>query len=203
MNDVRSLAASPPKLRSGDALIVVDVQNDFLPGGALGVPRGDEVIAPLNRCLAEFARRDLAIFATRDWHPREHCSFRPQGGPWPPHCIAATAGAQFPDALRLPPQAQLVSKATRPEADAYSGFEGTNLAEQLRALKCTRVFIGGLATDYCVRATALDALAAGFEAVVLQDAVRAVDVQPGDGERALQEMAARGAQILATQQVLT
>jgi nicotinamidase/pyrazinamidase len=183
---------------SGDALIIVDVQNDFLPGGALAVPRGNEVIAPLNACAEAFAARHLPVFATRDWHPDRHCSFREQGGPWPPHCIAGTPGAEFPPGLRLPSGARVVSKATRPETDAYSAFQGTELAGQLRDAGVRRVVIGGLATDYCVRATALDALAAGFAVVVLADAVRAVEVQPGDGERALAELSARGAGIVST-----
>jgi len=179
----------------GDALIVVDVQNDFLPGGALAVARGDEVIAPLNRWIGQFERQQLPIFATRDWHPRAHCSFKEQGGPWPPHCIAGTAGARFPPQLQLSPGVRIVSKATAVEPDAYSGFQGTALAEQLRSLGCKRVLVGGLATDYCVRATVLDALRAGFAAVVLADSVRPVDAQPGDGQRALEEMRAHGAEL--------
>ena len=185
----------------GDALVVVDVQEDFLPGGALAVPAGDAVVPVLNRYIHEFEHRGLPIFATRDWHPPGHCSFRQQGGPWPPHCIAETPGAQFARDLALPPGAEVVSKATRAEADAYSGFEGTDLASRLRQLRCARVFIGGLATDYCVRASALDALAEGFEVVVLEDATRAVEVHPGDGQRALEEMAVRGAQLARAEQV--
>ena len=194
---VRSLQPAP-----GDALIVVDVQNDFLPGGSLAVPAGDAVVPVLNRYIGEFDRRGLPVFATRDWHPRAHCSFRERGGAWPPHCIAGTPGAELAPDLVLPPDARLVSKATRAEADAYSGFEGTALASQLRQQRCTRVFIGGLATDYCVRASALDALAEGFEVVVLEDAVRAVDVQPRDGQRALDEMVSRGARTARAEQVL-
>jgi len=194
---VRSLQPAP-----GDALIVVDVQNDFLPGGSLAVPAGDAVVPVLNRYIGEFDRRGLPVFATRDWHPRAHCSFRERGGAWPPHCIAGTPGAELAPDLVLPPGARLVSKATRAEADAYSGFEGTALASQLRQQRCTRVFIGGLATDYCVRASALDALAEGFEVVVLEDAVRAVDVQPRDGQRALDEMVSRGARTARAEQVL-
>jgi len=187
---------------TGDALIVVDVQNDFLPGGALAVPAGDAVIGPLNAILESFARRGLAIFATRDWHPLDHCSFKAQGGPWPPHCIAGSRGAAFPESLRLPPDTRVLSKAVERGRDAYSGFQGTELAQQLRALGCRRVFVAGLATDYCVRATALDALSAGFATVVLSDAVRAVDARPGDGERALLEVASRGAVLAPTQQIL-
>jgi nicotinamidase/pyrazinamidase len=177
-------ARDPHPLR-GDALVVVDVQRDFLPGGALGVTGGDEVIEPLNRCIRWFERSGLPIFATRDWHPRNHCSFHERGGPWPPHCVAGTEGAAFAPRLLLPAGARVISKATEPELDAYSGFQGTTLAGDLRALGCVRVFIGGLATDYCVCATAMDAIAAGFAVVVLEDAVRPVELHPGDGARAL------------------
>ncbi len=182
-------------LQRGDGLVIVDVQNDFLPGGALGVPHGDEVIAPLNRCCAAFAHRGLPIFASRDWHPADHCSFSAQGGPWPPHCIRDTRGAELASQLHLPPCTQLVSKATRSDADAYSAFQGTDLTARLQRAGCRRVIIGGLATDYCVKATVLDARGEGFEVLVLCDAVRAVDVHAGDGERALAEMHAAGAEL--------
>ncbi len=181
--------------RPGDALIVVDVQNDFLPGGALAVPGGGEVIEPLNNYIQQFARRQLPVFATRDWHPPDHCSFREQGGPWPAHCVAGTHGAEFPPQLRLPANVRLISKATRPEAEDFSGFPGTDFELQLRDTDCERLFVGGLATEYCIRATVLDARAAGFEVIVLTDAIRALDAKPGDGERALAEMKASGAQI--------
>lgn len=181
--------------RRGDALIIVDVQNDFLPGGALAVPEGDAVIAPINRCAALFSSRALAVFATRDWHPRDHCSFKPAGGPWPPHCVAGTRGAAFAAALALPASATVVSKATDAARDAYSGFQDTGLERQLRERDVRRVFVAGLATEYCVLATVRDARAAGFETVVLGDAVRAVDLAPGDGARALGEMRALGARI--------
>jgi nicotinamidase/pyrazinamidase len=179
----------------GDALIVVDVQKDFLPGGALGVPSGDDVIAPLNRVITAFERARQPIFYSRDWHPADHCSFRAQGGLWPPHCIAGSAGAAFAKSLRVPPAAIVISKATTPERDAYSAFQGTTLAALLRAAGVTRVFVGGLATDYCVKATVLDARREGFDVRVLADAVRAVEVEPGDGARALQEMRQSGAQL--------
>ncbi len=182
----------------GDALIVVDVQRDFLPGGSLAVPCGDAVIPILNQYAREFSRRRLPVFATRDWHPQDHCSFAARGGRWPPHCVAGTPGADFPATLVLPPETEVVSKGMSPGADAYSGFEGTHLATRLAELGCKRLFIGGLATDYCVRATVRDALAAGFEVVILEDAVRAVDVKPGDGQRALAELAAQGAERLTS-----
>ena len=180
----------------GDALIVVDVQNDFLPGGALAVARGDEVIAPLNRWARAFADAGLPVFATRDWHPADHCSFKAQGGPWPPHCVAGTPGAAFASSLKLPPATQIISKATTPGQDAYSGFGGTDLAERLERAGVRRVLVGGLATDYCVLNTVLDARKAGFEVLVPESAVRAVDVQPGDGARALERMKQAGAKIV-------
>lgn len=188
-------------LQPGDALIVVDVQCDFLPGGALGVPGGDWVVPRLNRYIARFDECGLPVIFTRDWHPPDHCSFRQAGGPWPPHCIAGSAGAAFAPGLELPAAAHIVSKAATPEADAYSGFQGTGLEALLHGLGCRRLFIGGLATDYCVRATVLDALAAGFSTVLLADAVRAVDVHPGDGKRAEQEMAAAGARSLSLERL--
>jgi nicotinamidase/pyrazinamidase len=179
--------------RSGDALMVVDIQNDFLPGGALAVLQGNRVMAPLNRYIGLFHDRGLPIFATRDWHPEDHCSFQAQGGPWPPHCIAGTPGAEFPPDLELPEETVVISKATAPGLEAYSGFEGTDLARRLREAGVGRVFVGGLATDYCVQATVSDALKAGFDALVLTDAVRAVAVHPGDGQRALEAMRRAGA----------
>jgi nicotinamidase/pyrazinamidase len=179
----------------GDALIVVDVQNDFLPGGALAVPRGDEVLAPLNAAMAEFERAGRPVFATRDWHPANHCSFKAQGGPWPPHCVAGTPGAAFAGRLALPPSAAVISKATTAGADAYSGFAGTDLAARLAAAGVKRVFVGGLATDYCVLNTVLDARKEGLDVVVLEQAIRAVEVAPGDGERAIARMREAGAAV--------
>jgi len=179
--------------QAGDALIIVDVQNDFLPGGSLAVPRGDQVVAPLNRYATLFARLGLPVVATRDWHPPNHCSFRNQGGPWPPHCVADTPGARFAPELALPADASIVSKATTAERDAYSGFEGTELDAMLRRRNVRRVFVGGLATDYCVLNTVKDARRLGYEVVLLRDAIRAVDVNPGDGDRAQEEMLRLGA----------
>lgn len=183
----------PLRLQDGDALILVDVQNDFLPGGRLAVPEGDAVIAPLNAWIERFAQRRLPIVATRDWHPADHCSFQARGGPWPAHCVAGTPGAEFAPALRLPENVWIVSKATRPDEEAYSGFQGTDLAQRLREAGVRRLFIGGLATDYCVLNTVLDALDEGFSVFLLEDAIRAVNVKPGDGERAIAKMTAAGA----------
>ncbi len=186
-------SSSSIKLQSGDALIAVDVQNDFLPGGSLAVPEGDAVVPALNRYLAAFGARALPVFATRDWHPPNHCSFKAQGGIWPPHCVAATRGAEFASGLALPQTATIISKAATPEADSYSGFGGTDLAARLRAGGSARLFIGGLATDYCVLNTVKDALHEGFEVLLLEDAIRAVEVKAGDGTRACDEMQQLGA----------
>jgi nicotinamidase/pyrazinamidase len=181
-----------------DALVVVDVQNDFCPGGSLAVPDGDSVVPVLNRYAERFDAQGAAVFASRDWHPPRTKHFAAYGGIWPPHCVQGTAGAAPHPALVLPARTQVVSKGMDPEEDAYSCFQaraeqGGDFASLLAAREIQRLFVGGLATDYCVKATALDALRGGLTVVVLQDAVRAVDVTPGDGARALAELAAAGA----------
>ena len=183
------------QLDSRDALVVVDVQNDFLPGGALGIPDGDAVIAPLNRAIAEFRAGQLPIIATRDWHPPDHCSFAARGGPWPPHCVQDTPGAEFAPGLELPDDAHRVLKGTLAEKDAYSGFDGTGLHEWLHERGILRLFVGGLATDYCVKQTVLDACAFGYDVFVLDDAVRAVAERTGND--AFMEMLEAGAHPLA------
>jgi nicotinamidase/pyrazinamidase len=181
------------KLKPGDALIVVDVQKDFLPGGSLAVAEGDKVVPALNRYIAAFEKARLPIFATRCWHPENHCSFKPQGGPWPPHCVAGSEGARFAPNLRLPEEAKIVSKATASDKDAYSGFEGTELDRWLKDGNVKRIFVGGLATDYCVLNTVKDALTLGYETLLLSDGIRAVNVHQGDGKRAEEEMISLGA----------
>lgn len=185
-----SMNVTPGK---ADALVIVDVQRDFLPGGKLGVPDGDAVVPKLNRYIGVARGKGLPVFASRDWHPQKHCSFKPQGGPWPEHCVAGSAGAQFADGLELPPDAVVIDKATSEEADAYSAFSGTGLAQALRERGVRRVFVGGLATDYCVLNTVRDALREGFEVILLEDAIRAVNVKPDDGMRAQREMEGHGA----------
>jgi len=180
-------------LRRGDALVVVDVQNDFLPGGSLAVPAGDEVVPVLNRYIARFVRAGLPVLETRDWHPPNHCSFRERGGPWPPHCVQESAGARFASTLELPASTVVVSKDTLPEQSTYSGFEGGDLDERLRDVGVTRVFVGGLATDYCVFHTVKDALARGYAVVLLAEAIRAVEREPGDGRKAEAETIRLGA----------
>lgn len=180
-------------LGKGDALLIVDLQNDFLPGGSLGVPQGDLVIDPINRLIALYGSRGLPVYASRDWHPLEHCSFAAQGGPWPPHCVADTPGAAFSQLLSLPPDAIVISKAATAQEDAYSAFNGTGLARSMLADGIKRVTVCGLATDYCVLNTVLDGIDAGFEILLALEGTRAVELKPGDGDRAIARMLSRGA----------
>ncbi|HEV3470507.1 MAG TPA: nicotinamidase [Pyrinomonadaceae bacterium] len=177
------------------ALIVVDVQNDFCPGGALGVERGDEVVAPLNRLIEEFLARGDLVFKSRDWHPAETRHFKAFGGTWPVHCVQGTRGAEFHESLRDDPRIRVVSKGLGDEDD-YSAFDGTGLADQLRREGVSEVWVGGLATDYCVKQTVLDALGEGFRVTAVEDAMRGVNLRPGDDRRALEEMRAAGAEII-------
>ena len=181
-------------LSKNDALIVTDVQFDFLPGGSLAVPEGDQIIPALNEYISLFANENLPVFATRDWHPKNHISFKQQGGPWPPHCIQNTEGAKFPRSLKVPGNVIVVSKATNLEKEAYSSFDGTQLTEQLKASGVSRIFIGGLTTEYCVKYTVLDGLKAGFNLVLLSDAIRGLNANKGDLENAIQEMVQHGAE---------
>ncbi len=175
------------------ALVVVDFQNDFTPGGALAVRDGDEIAGPVNALVAteEF---DLVV-ATRDWHPPEHRSFAEHGGPWPVHCVQGTDGAELHPALDPAQVDVIVDKGQDPDTEGYSGFEATDLAALLRARGVDEVTIVGLATDYCVKHTALDALREGFRVTVDPTAVRAVEVQEGDGERALDEVRRAGGRV--------
>jgi len=180
------------------ALIVVDVQNDFCPGGSLAVAHGDEVVPPLNKLMKEFLDRNEPVFKTRDWHPAKTKHFAAYGGAWPVHCVQGTPGAEFHPDLLDDPRITIVSKGIDESADGYSGFDGTNLAQILREQDVEAVWIGGLATDYCVKQTVLDALQQGFEVKALADAMRAVNVNPDDGEKAIEEMRAAGAEIVGT-----
>ena len=177
------------------ALIVVDVQNDFCPGGALAVERGDEVVAPLNRLIEEFLERGEPVYKSRDWHPPDTKHFAAHGGTWPVHCVRDTPGAEFHEDLLDDPRIRVVSKGLGDE-DCYSAFDGTSLADELRAENVREVWVGGLATDYCVKNTVLDALRHGFRVRAVSDAMRAVNLRPGDGERALEEMRAAGAEVV-------
>ena len=182
-----------------DALICVDVQRDFCEGGALAVPGGGEVVPALNRFLGV---PGLLKIATRDWHPPDHCSFQAKDGTWPAHCVADTPGAEFHAGLKAEKLDYVVSKATGSDTDAYSGFEGTDLLEFLRARDIRRVWVGGLATDYCVRATALDARKQGFEVIIIEDAIRGVEANPGDCDLARAEMEEAGCRFVYTDEAL-
>ena len=174
------------------ALIVVDVQNDFCPGGALAGPDGDAVVEPINR----MAREAPLVIATRDWHPADHGSFAERGGPWPVHCVAGTAGAELHPGIERDRVDVVLDKGQALDRDGYSGFEGTELERLLREHDVDTVDITGLALDYCVKATALDARRAGLNVVVHRGATRAVEVEPGDGERAVEELRAAGVEVV-------
>jgi nicotinamidase/pyrazinamidase len=175
-----------------EALIVVDVQNDFCPGGALAVPDGDAVIEPINR-LAETVP---FVVATRDWHPPDHGSFQSQGGPWPVHCVAGTTGAELHPGLSRERIDTVIDKGQDRGSPGYSGFEGTGLERLLRDRGVDTVHVAGLALDYCVKATALDARSAGFDVVVHAGATRAVEVEPGDGQRAVESLREAGVRVV-------
>jgi nicotinamidase/pyrazinamidase len=176
-------------------LLIVDVQNDFCPGGALGVAGGDEVIEPLNRLAREFLSRGDMVIKSRDWHTPITKHFADYGGSWPVHCVQQTAGAEFHKDLIDDPRVIVLSKGMGDE-DSYSAFDGTDLAERLRAQGVEEVWVGGLATDYCVKNTVLDALRGGFQVKAIADAMRAVNLEPEDGARAIEEMRSRGAEIV-------
>jgi nicotinamidase/pyrazinamidase len=181
--------------RAKQALIVVDVQNDFCPGGSLAVAQGDEVVAPLNKLIDEFLERGDPVYKSRDWHPPTTKHFQMYGGTWPVHCVQNTEGAEFHPQLKDDPRIHVVSKGLG-DTDCYSAFDETNLAAQLRDEGVEELVVGGLATDYCVKETVLAGIKEGFKVKALENAMRAVELQPGDGERAIQAMRAAGAQIV-------
>jgi nicotinamidase/pyrazinamidase len=186
-------------MQGKDALLIVDVQNDFCPGGALAVREGDRVVPVLNRYIEKFRAAQLPILATRDWHPEKTRHFKTYGGTWPMHCVQGSQGAEFHPNLALPPDAVVISAGMGADEEGYSGFEGVNtkgesLIGVLHELGVQRLFVGGLATDYCVKHTVLDALKEGFQVVLIEDAVRGVNLQPEDSARAIQEMTQAGAE---------
>ena len=181
-----------------DALLIIDFQNDFTPGGALAVDEGDEIGEPVRALAPHY---DIVV-ATRDWHPPDHASFAEQGGPWPVHCVAGTPGADFHPAMEGIELDAVVDVGREREDEGYSGFEKSDLAEILRSRGVDRVAICGLATDYCVRASALDARSEGFDVTLVSDAVRGVEVEPGDSERAVEDMKAAGAEVATSQELL-
>jgi len=187
-----------------DALIIVDMQNDFMPGGALPVPDGDKIIPTLNKYIQIFADRGNPIFFTRDWHPEDHISFKGHGGIWPVHCVQETEGAQFHPDLLIPPDNKfIISKGMSRDFDAYSGFQGTVLKNLLEERGIKRLFIGGVATDYCVFNTALGGINLGYQVFVLQDGIKGVDVNKGDSERALNKLLEKGTSLISLQDVVS
>ena len=179
-------------LKTGDALVAVDIQNDFFGQGSLPVPQAEEVVPVINRYIELFQSKGLPVFATRDWHPQNHSSFKDQGGPWPVHCVAGSKGAEFHKDFHLPDSGVVISAATTVAKDAYSGFEGTDLDNQMKSAGIGRLFIGGLATDYCVLNTVKDGIKHGYTIFLLEDAIRAVNVNPDDGKKAIEEMVRLG-----------
>lgn len=186
------------KLTTKGALIVVDIQNDFMPWGALPVPDADKIVPQLNTYIEAFSSRSLPVYFTRDWHPPDHISFKGHGGIWPPHCVQETEGAQFHKDLIIPKDNKfIISKGTSRDFDAYSGFQGTLLDSLLKERGIRRLFVGGVATNYCVKNTVIGGLNLGYEVFVLIDATKGVDVNAGDTDRALQEMMDSGAVVVA------
>jgi nicotinamidase/pyrazinamidase len=187
------------------ALLLVDVQNDFCPGGSLAVGAGDEVVPVLNRYVAYFRGKQAPIYASRDWHPAETTHFAQWGGPWPPHCVQNTFGAAFHEKLDVE-GVEIVSKGMEADKDSYSAFQGENPKKQeltslLKQHGVKTLYVGGLATDYCVKASVLDALAAGFAVKLLIDGVRGVEIKPGDSARAIEEMVRAGADVITVERL--
>jgi nicotinamidase/pyrazinamidase len=189
-------------MKDARALIVVDVQRDFCPGGALPVKEGDGIIEGTNRLISEFEKNGLPVFFTRDWHPSDHCSFSSRGGPWPPHCVKNTPGAEFHPDLRVPKSAVIISKGTRKDVEAYSGFQGTDLAERLERLGVERLYVAGLATDYCVKATVLDGIANGFKVDIVGDCVKGVNMKSTSSASAYRTMMSKGVKKTTSEKVL-
>ncbi|PYS71460.1 MAG: nicotinamidase [Acidobacteria bacterium] len=183
------------------ALIVVDVQNDFCPGGTLAVAHGDEVVTPLNKLIDEFLERGDPVFKSRDWHPPTTKHFQAYGGTWPVHCVQNTPGAEFHPQLTDDPRIKIISKGLG-DTDCYSAFDETDLARQLREANVQEVLVGGLATDYCVKNTVLGALSEGFQVKAVSDAMKPVNVNPGDGEKAISEMREAGAEIVTSRSLM-
>jgi len=190
------------KTTNGHALLVIDLQLDFMPEGALAVKDGDKIIPVINKLVKLFSAKEDMIFFSRDWHPEKHCSFFENGGTWPEHCVRGSRGARFHPDVQIPETSKIISKATTESKDAYSAFEDTELAEEMQKNNINTIYVCGLATDVCVRSTVLDGLKLGFRIIVVSDAVKAVDLEPGDGDRAIQEMNAAGAEILESRIVI-
>jgi nicotinamidase/pyrazinamidase len=184
------------------ALIIIDIQVDFCPGGALEVRDGDSIVPAVNGLVAAFKKKALPVFYTRDWHPKDHCSFKQYGGPWPPHCVQGTPGADFHPSLLVAKGSEVISKGTSPAEDAYSGFQGTDLDERLRRDHVERIYVAGLATDYCVKNTVIDGAEKGFETYVVADCVKGVNLKPTDSATAFRAMSSHKARRTTSARVL-
>ena len=187
--------------RTNAGLLVVDVQNDFCPGGALAVREGDAIVAVLNQYMGDFFKKQLPIFASRDWHPAKTSHFKEFGGLWPVHCVQNTTGAQFHPRLQLPKTVRIISKGMDPQKDSYSAFQGIDergvaFEDCLKTLGVKELFVGGLATDYCVKFSCLDAVQHGFKVKLLTDAIKGVNIQPGDSQKAIEDMERQGSKKL-------
>ena len=178
------------------ALIIVDIQNDFCKGGPLEVKNGEEVIGGLNELIDKFHTEGKPVYATKDWHPLDHCSFQTNGGLWPVHCVQGTPGAGLHPELLIDDRVGIINKGTETGEEAYSGFDGTNFAEQLRENNISKVIIGGLATDYCIHGTTIGAIKNGFSTSVIEDLIRGVELNPGDCANATKEMKDAGAKFI-------
>lgn len=188
------------------ALLVVDMQNDFCPGGALGIPQADRIIPAVNRYMRSFARKKLVVFVSRDWHPVRTSHFKDFGGIWPAHCIQNTSGSDFCPGIKIPKGAVFLYKGMDPHKDSYSVFHaeddaGTGFLKILNIYGIKELYIAGLATDYCVKFTTLDALKNGFKVRILEDAVKGVDLKPGDSQKALKQMLKQGAKTITSKQL--
>ena len=190
------------KLTNQDALIVIDMQNDFMPGGALPVPEGDSIVPVLNKYIKLFSEKGLSVFFTRDWHPENHISFKGFGGIWPPHCIQDTEGANFHPELFIPSDNKfIISKGYSRDFDAYSGFQGTVLDERLKERGIKRIFVGGVATDYCVKNTAFGGINLGYQVFILEDSIKGVDVKKGDSKEAIEFLMNHGAILIKFEEI--
>lgn len=187
-------------LKSKKALVIVDLQNDFCPGGTIPVKDGNQIIRPINDLIAAFEDEDMPVVFTRDWHPRDHSSFQVRGGPWPPHCVQGTCGAELHPDLMVPHKSIIIIKGSERDRDAYSGFQGTDLVNLLRELGVKQLFVAGLATEYCVKETTLDALRNGFETSVIGDCISGV--KPATSSKAVRLMQERGARVTSSSEIL-
>lgn len=195
------------KLKLKKALLVVDVQNDFCPGGALAVPQGDQIVPVLNKYIAFFHKNNLPIFFSRDWHPKHTRHFKKFGGKWPMHCVQNSKGAQFHQDLKIPSEAIILSKGMDPQEDSYSCFQsvdsnGTHFTTLLKIFGVEELYVAGLATDYCVKSSVIDALKNGFRVNLLSDAIKGVNIHPRDAEIATEEMLSRGAKKVILAEVI-